>query len=237
VQVGLAHFWPRGHNKNMRREALVSNQVYHVLTRSIAGFRVFSSSSNCRRFVNTLLFYRQEPCGIRFSRFAESSVEIQKMYLADMKNRVSIVAYCLMPTHIHLILKQLAENGISLFMKNCLESFSKYFNTRYNRKGPLWESRFKSISVKTDDQLLHLTRYVHLNPVSAGIVEKPEDWDFSSYKKYLAVNKIKRPGDLCDWDGLLEIRPNDYKKFVEERINYQRQISKIKKQLLDGYSG
>ncbi len=78
-----------------------------------------------------------------------------------------------MPTHIHLILKQLKEDGISAYMSKILNSYTCYFNRRTKRKGPLWESRFKRVEVTSDEQLLHLTRYIHLNPVTAHIVEEP----------------------------------------------------------------
>lgn len=219
----------------MREEALTNDRCYHVLTRSIAGFKIFSSPANCKRFIETIAFYQHKPTGMRLSRFLESSPKIQQYYLMGKDKRVAIVSYCLMPTHVHLVLKQLDDDGILLFMKNCLESFSKYFNIKYKRNGPLWESRFKSIAIKSDEQLLHLTRYVHLNPVSAGIIEKPEDWKYSSYNDYILWDNSA--GSLCDWSSLLEIKPNQYKDFVEERIGYQKQISKIKKLIIDGYSG
>ena len=70
-------------------------------------------------------------------------------------------------------------------MRRLLNSYTRYFNEKIKRKGPLWEGRFKKVLVNSDEQLLHLTRYVHLNPVSAGIVEKPEDWPCSSYREYI----------------------------------------------------
>jgi putative transposase len=79
-----------------------------------------------------------------------------------------------MPTHIHLVLRQLKDGGISKFMSNILNSYSRYFNIKHNRKGPLWEGRFRKVLVGSDEQLLHLTRYVHLNPVTACLVDKPK---------------------------------------------------------------
>ena len=219
----------------MRKDTLVNNHVYHVFTRSIAGFKIFSSSSNCRRFVDTMAYYRHDPINTKFSRFKNLSAEGKLKHLAGVDNRVLIVAYCLMPTHIHLVLKQIKDDGIMLFMKNSLESFSKYFNVKYKRKGPLWESRFKNVPVKDDEQLLHLTRYVHLNPVSAGIIKKPEEWKYSSYKTYISKNGSDET--MVGWGDLLEIDSAKYRNFVEERINYQKQISRIKKLLLDNYNG
>ena len=142
---------------------------------------------------------------------------------------IQIIAYCLMPTHIHLVLKQLSPNGISIFMSNVLNSYTRYFNTKHHRKGPLWESKFQNVLVNKDEQLLHLTRYIHLNPTSASLVKKPQDWQFSSYKEYLG--QIDHP--ICQFNDLLEIHPKQYQNFVQDRIAYQKELSIIKKCLID----
>ncbi len=135
-----------------------------------------------------------------------------------------------MPTHIHLILKQLKQNGISKMLGDTLNSYSRYFNTRHQRKGPLWESRFHNVLIKTDEQLLHLTRYLHLNPVSASLCDNPKDWPYSSYHEYL---RLKREFPICQFDELLDIQPEKYQQFVQERAGYQRVLSKIKELLLE----
>jgi putative transposase len=112
-------------------------------------------------------------------------------------------------------------------MKNLLDSYSKYFNLKVKRKGPLWESRYKTVLVETDEQLLHLTRYIHLNPVTAYLINKPEEWKFSSYLEYLG--EINDREKISEYEEFLEINPKDYKIFVENRISYQRELNKIKK--------
>ena len=136
-----------------------------------------------------------------------------------------------MPTHFHLVLKQLQNNGISNYLRKILESYSTYFNTIHKRKGPLWEGKFKNVLIKTDEQLLHLTRYIHLNPTTAGIAKKPEKWKFSSYKEYLS--KINNSSVICDYDGILEIKPKLYSKFVNDQILYQKELAKIKNLLFE----
>ena len=139
-----------------------------------------------------------------------------------------------MPTHIHLVLKQLVNSGVSSFMNILLNSFARYFNLSHNRHGPLWESRFKNVLIETDEQLLHLTRYVHLNPTSAGLVELPNEWNYSSYLEYLGERSSK---GICNWEGILEIQPNNYQKFVNGRTSYQRSLSQIKHLLIENYTG
>jgi putative transposase len=134
-----------------------------------------------------------------------------------------------MPTHLHLILKQLKHNGISIFMNNILNSYTRYFNTKHKRKGPLWEARFKNILIEKDEYLLHLTRYIHLNPVTASLINKPEDWLASSYREYIEKNAEK----ICQYDDVLKTEPISYKQFVDDRISYQRELAKIKQYLFD----
>ena len=113
---------------------------------------------------------------------------------------------------------------ISVFMKNILDSYTRYFNIRTKRKGPLWQSRFKNVMVENDEQMLHLTRYLHLNPTSEGLIESPEEWPYSSYAEYIGSDEDK----ICNTDILSDIHPTEYRAFVEARIDYQKEISHLK---------
>ena len=142
-----------------------------------------------------------------------------------------------MPTHVHLVLKQETENGISKFIAKVLDGYTKYFNAKYHRKGPLWEGHFSSVLVNTDDQLIHLSRYIHLNPASAGLVKKPQEWLFSSYGEYISENDSENHFNLCQYKNIISLSPREYKKFVQDRVSYQQELSKIKHILLENYSG
>lgn len=221
----------------MRKDPLENGEFYHIFTRSIADFKIFNNEIDFRR-IQQLIKYYQVNNNIKFSDFLSLKIVQRegfnsafRMLSADKDNLVQIIAYCLMPTHIHLILKQLEKNGIPKYMKDILNSYTRYFNTKHKRKGPLWESRFKSVLVKTDEQLLHLTRYVHLNPVTAKIFNRPEKWQFSSYGEYLS--KVNDATAICQFNDVLEIEPSSYRKFVGDRISYQRELAKIKKLILD----
>ncbi len=221
----------------MRKNVLVIGEVYHVINKSIAGFKIFNDDSEFSRMVEVIRYYQREKPEIKFSEFIESigfqpNSSQAANYNSDNKEKlVEIIAYCIMPTHLHLILKQLKENGISVFMSNVLNSYTRYFNIRHKRKGPLWEGRFKSILVETDEQLLHLTRYLHLNPVTAYLIDTPESWAMSSYREYLL--RVNERNKFCRYDGILDIEPIAYKKFVEDRVSYQRELASIKSLLLE----
>lgn len=216
----------------MEREiALVTGQVYHVFTKSISGFKIFNNNSDFKRMLGVLRYYQQGKLPRSYSNFYRLTPKDNNLNdNSSSANIVDIIAFCLMPTHLHLILAQKEEKGIAVFMSNILNSYTRYFNLKHNRKGPLWQSRFKRVLVATDEQLLHLTRYVHLNPATAFLVEKPEEWHYSSYKEYLSqvpmgLTKFKRYID--------DVNSVRYKVFVESRINYQRELSKIKHLLLE----
>ena len=220
-----------------RKDPLVNDSYYHILNRSIAQFQIFNEVEDFDRFMQIVDLCRFEDFKYKFSEFISLSLINQKIIIDNLRENnalmVKIVAYCIIPTHFHLILGQEVKDGIVKYMSRVLNSYTRYFNLKYHRKGPLWEGHFKSVLVDKDEQMLHLTRYIHLNPVSANLVHKPEEWIYSSFNEYLN----KRSNKLCDYKNLLEIKPSDYKKFVNDRIKYQKELSKIKRVLIDNYSG
>lgn len=221
----------------MRKDLLATGEIYHIFTRSIADFKIFNNINDFLRMQQLLKYYGIEN-KIRFSDFIELKTVQEdgfnnffEVISKDKVRLVQIIAYCLMPTHIHLILKQLIKNGISSFMSNVLNSYTRYFNILHKRKGPLWESRFKNVIVRNDEQLQHLVRYLHLNPTTAKLNNKPEDWSFSSYKEYLG--KVDGLNAICQFSDILEIKPSLYRKFTNDQISYQRELAKIKNLLIE----
>ena len=217
----------------IRKFPLLEGKTYHILSKSIAKFVIFRDSREYERMISLFEYYKEDSSSLKFSAFLKikNKVEFFKKHFTNKNVLVKIIAYCLMPTHIHLILKQLKPNGISIFMQKISNSYSHYFNIKTKRRGPLWESRFKNILVKTDEYLLHLTRYLHLNPVTAHLVKKPEDWEFSSYKEFL--KRVGEEEKVCSYSDLLRITPKNYRKFVNSRIKYQRQLAEIKRLFLE----
>ncbi len=118
-------------------------------------------------------------------------------FLRQLRNHlitrgVDIIAYCLMPNHYHLLV-YLNTNRFSNLMQAFTLSYTKAIAKRYQRVGSLFQGRFEAIHVDREEYLLHLTRYIHLNPVCANIVKKAEDWEFSSYQEYLDLRQGSLP--------------------------------------------
>ncbi|MBN3040194.1 MAG: transposase [Candidatus Omnitrophica bacterium] len=216
-----------------RKIPLVEDETYHIISKSIAGFVIFRNESEYERMKQLIKYYKLNNPPLRFSAFLEIKNKefFYKNYCSNKDNLVEIISYCLMPTHIHLVLRQLQHNGISTFLSNILNSYTKYFNAKTKRKGPLWESRFKNVFIKTEEQILHVTRYLHLNPITAYLAKKPQDWNYSSYKEFL--EEIGSDEKLCDFSKVIQINSKEYIKFVESQIDYQRKLAECKKLFIE----
>ncbi len=140
--------------------------------------------------------------------------------------KVEILAYCLMPNHFHLLAKQLVDGGLTSYIRHLANSYSHYVSVKYKRSGPLFTGRFKSVHIETDDQLLHVARYIHLNPVVSGIASDLSKYNWSSYLSYVgdSTNGLASPEKLLAYFKSKE----DYKQFVHDQESYGRKLEKIK---------
>lgn len=215
----------------------VDREVYHVFSKSIAGFVIFNSDAEYGRMMQAVRYCQIEKLPIKLAMLIKNCKRTKKSVedcILGFKGKkiVDIIAYCIMPTHFHFVLRPIKEKSISVFLNNLLNSYTRYFNLRHKRKGPLWEGRSKKVLVESDEQLLHLTRYIHLNPVTAYLADKPEHWAMSSYREY--ISDIGQADWICEYKDLIDIGLDKYQEFVEDRVSYQRELAKIKKLTLDG---
>lgn len=222
----------------IRKDPLVNGEYYHIYTRSISGFQVFNNPEEYSRMMEYIELFQFENFNYKYTDFKRLDLSVQTQIRENLKldeKRVQVVAYCLMPTHLHMVLKQNTELGISKYMGKVLDSYSKYFNNRHKRFGPLWSSRFKNLLVNNDEQLLHLTRYIHLNPTSAGLINNPEEWAYSSLSEFIETSNFRNK--MCEFNGLFDFTPENYKAFVADKKDYQKNLSVIKSLMLDDYFG
>jgi putative transposase len=148
---------------------------------------------------------------------------IHSLKLAKEKYPCKIYAFILMPNHIHLLLEPVQEDyNLANFMKHITQRYAQHVNKRYQRTGTLWEGRFKSSAISTDHYLLACSRYIEMNAVRAGIVELPEQYDFSSYKAKIGLKRF----DFLDDDPLYfglgkseSERQKKYQKWFKESIS------------------
>ena len=126
---------------------------------------------------------------------------------------VSILAYCLMPNHYHFLLRQESERPVSNWIRRLFNGYVQAVNKQQGRSGTLFESRAKHVLVADDAYAMHLTRYIHLNPVRAGLTSKAADWVFSNYREWIG----ERAGCLFNQGFMTSYfkTPSEYREFVE----------------------
>lgn len=209
-----------------------SGKIYHICNKSIANFGIFKSSSDGQRFVQTLDYYNNSQIVERFSEvIRQKKYKYINLLIPKRITLVKFLAYCIMPDHYHILLKILRKNSLSSYIANIENSYTRFFNVKHLRKGPLWQSRFRAIVIKTNQQLLHVSRYIHLNPTTDYLVEDPIEWKLSSYRDYISNKKF-----LGKFLHEMSIRsPVRYKSFVENQKDHQRNLKKIKKLLLEQF--
>lgn len=223
-----------------RKTPLITNEVYHVLNRGIALQPIFLNKRGYDRALQTIFYYQNRQPPLKYSRFLTLSnkrrLKILEKLKAQRKFLVEIIAFCLMSNHFHLLLKQLVDKGISKFMSNFTNSYTRYFNTKKERKGPIFQGKFKAIRMETEEQLLHVSRYIHLNPYTSYIIKglkEIENYPYSSFPEYIEKSQI----NLCDCDKEIILNQfkdiESYKKFVFDQADYQRKLETIKHLLLE----
>ena len=127
----------------------------------------------------------------------------------------SLICYCLMPNHWHLVIEQKTELPISTLMLRFCTSYSKYFNNKYSRVGQVFQDQFSAVMIESDQQLSAVSAYIHQNPKVAGLVQNLQDWEYSSYANYIG----DVPDMFCDCDRVMANFKNaaEYRDFVENR--------------------
>jgi len=220
-----------------RKQIIVAQQIYHVFNRSVAREPIFTTARDYQRFLETIDFYHYTP-SIRFSYFNRLGLEERKNCLDGLRikgeKQVSIFALDLMPNHFHFVLKGEKEKGVNDFICNIQNSYAKFFNIKMGRNGSLFQEMFKANLIETDEELLHVVRYVHLNPYSSQLVkniEQLEKYPWSSFPSYLGKGNL----DFIDTDFLKGFYSNidDFRKFTLDQMDYQKNLDIIKHLGLD----
>lgn len=215
-----------------RKTILAIGEIYHIFNRSVESRPIFKIRKDHLRAIETIDFYRYSDWPIKLSKFRVLNIEekqlLEKRIKSESKKMVRLLSYCLMPNHIHFLLQQTKDKGISRFMSNFTNSYTRYFNVRHQRKGHLFQSMFKAVRLETNEQLLHVSRYIHLNPVVSYIINEKEinKYEWSSYPEFLGLS----PFEICDPDLILSqfSSPQEFQKFVLDQADYGKRLEAIK---------
>jgi len=212
-----------------RFEPCTTNEVYHIFNRSVGKQSIFPDSSFYTRFCDLMPYYRFEKPPYRFSEYIRLPMRAHlECYnrLISQKQLVDICAFCIMPNHFHMLLRQKQDDGIRRFLTIVQNGYAKYFNTKTNRSGALFQAMFKSVRIETDEQFLHVVRYIHLNPFSSQIVASLSDlekYPWSSFPTYMKQFSL----DWIEQNTLLSYckTPEALRKFTFDHAEYQRLLS------------
>ena len=206
----------------MPNAIIVPDEHYHIYNRGHNKQTLFFDRMDYVRMLFYLLFLQAPIPTYNTSRMVGSYLKkgyfsTSKKFSDDvLKNRsVHLEAFALMPNHFHLTVHELTERGISEYLRKVEIAYTKYFNIRYKRFGYLFQGPFQSVHVETNEQLLHLSAYIHHNIRDISQWKRKEDlYPWSSYQDYVHENR---------WDELLDTsvimsqfkKPEEYKDFVK----------------------
>jgi putative transposase len=229
------------YNISMNRNIIFSpGEYYHIYSRGVDKRKIFLNKNDYNRFVK-LLYLANSDKSFKFSDVFGKKGNREIGEIDKGKEIVFIGAWCLMSNHFHILIKDNSEvgsqdkGGISLFMQKLLTGYSMYFNTRYHRKGTLFESKFKAKHLDYDQYLKYQFAYIHLNPVSlvdsgwkkkeVVDIEKAKeflnDYKNSSYLDYLGVDRPE--GKIINRKEFPEYfeTTTDFREMINEWMDFE----------------
>ncbi len=185
-----------------RKIVFAPGQFYHLYNRGVEKRDIFLEPRDYSRFMDYMYFCNDT-----------KSVDIRRIKELDKgpsfvgrENMVGILCYCLMPNHFHLLLSPMHEDGIVRFMRKLSTGYAMYFNEKYQRTGILFQGRYKATLIDNEGYLMHLTRYIHLNPLNLCFPEWKEkgvkNWEVSEkfLREYMwsSYNSYIYKKNMCD---------------------------------------
>lgn len=193
-----------------------TDSYYHIYNRGVEARVIFHDDQDYTVFLGLLKKYLsgEKPAKDR-----------NRHPFKNFSNEISLLAYCLMPNHFHLLLYQVEENSITELMRRVSTGYAMYFNDRYKRVGGLFQGVYKASRINDDAYLDHVSRYIHLNP------DKEYDlWPYSSYSYYMGKKKAMWVNSSVIL-GLFNDSPSQYREFVEDYQDTSAELSALKKLL------
>lgn len=182
------------------------------------------------RGINKQSIFQDEDDRVVFFSILKRYLGNKKDYRDDLGryesyyDRLELLAYCLMTNHVHMLLYQVTAGSMGHFMRSVLNSYTRHYNTKYNRRGPLMESRYKASLIQTDSYLLHISRYIHMNP------RLWQTHPYSSLYSYLGASGASwlRPGRIIElFEG------SSYMEFMKDYEDSKKMLEEIKYDLAD----
>lgn len=209
--------------------------IFHVFNRSINTEYIFDNRVDCDRMLTNIAYYRQTEQPVSLSYYLTWCAKNKSPMSLQGKKLITLHSYCLMPTHFHLLISQNEEKGVSDFMGNIQNSYTRYFNSIHDRSGHLFQGQYKIVEITSEEQLMHVSRYIHLNPTTANMIKENELEDYP-YSSLYELTHNNSPHHLADMTRIVNSDQKSikaYLKFVKDNADYQRKIKQIEKLLFD----
>jgi putative transposase len=220
----------------MRKTEIANDEYYHIYNRGVDKRDVFLDISDYERFLLSMNLLNDERDGLmlRWRDIKRADPRVQLLDFQELNSRknpaVEIISYCVNPNHYHFILKQLRDNGIKKFMQKLSTSYTNYFNVKYKRTGSLFQGRYKSVHINSNEYLLYLSAYVNKNNFIHGY-SKDDSWPYSSLAEYLR----KRASDFISISAVANQfdSVDEYKTFAEKNALYMKEKKELEKYLIE----
>lgn len=194
----------------------IADSYYHVYARGASRQEIFLESADYYMFLSLFRRYLS----------AEDVKDSAGMSYVKLYDDIQLLSYCLMPNHFHLLLYQVNEGAMQRLMRGVMTAYSRYFNKKYDRSGGLFETRYKASCISSDTYLMHITRYIHLNP------KEWREYPYSSLRFYLQAHDE----DWVDEHPIVALFTSreSYGDFVAEYEGIKDTLEKIKHELAGG---
>lgn len=192
-------------------------EYYHIYNRGNRKQDIFRGEDDRARFLLSLLLFQHPDPPIQLNRIVRRYVQHRMLDISDMARRlVELVAFVLMPNHFHCMVREVQPGGISKYMQRFLNSYTKYFNTKYELVGHVFQGPFQAVHIEDDNQLLYCSAYIHRNPRElSGWRDREHEYPWSSFPDYIGANRwgaLLQPDIVLDQTG----RGDRYRRFVVE---------------------
>lgn len=215
-----------------RLTPLVNGYFYHIYNHGIDHRQTFTGKREYSHFQLATWFYQPVISPCKLSAYQNLPAEQRLRVLSEVDTHPKLIhihAYCLMNNHYHFLIEQLVDNGISTFIGNLQNSHTKYFNAKHQRRGPPFLSAFRAKQIYTDEQFLHLSRSIHLNPYTAYVVKtypQLQAYPHSSLPEYFSNTPTHQITHTHTLSSHFKSKESHW-QFITNQADYQRQLSHI----------
>lgn len=201
--------------------------IYHIYNKGLEDKVIFQDSQEYEIFLYYIYIYTKP-----LERVLEKYPNLPfRLRYNNIAQDIDIIAYTLLPTHFHLLVRQHTRDGISRLLKQLTNAYTYYYNRKNKRSGPLMQGRYKAVSVDIDKQLKHLLRHLDREPQETGTTEDFRTYPYSSYKEYIEEDegRITKPRLIKSFLG----SPQSYTHYMNDSEDYQKSLPSIASVLIE----